>query len=82
MPGAGEDKNFAVFGGLDCASGGLVWRTSAAKNGAAFVRFLDQVAQEFPDAQVVAVLDNAGYVGSHKSHALRRRSDRTADRSE
>jgi hypothetical protein len=69
VPAAGEDKKFAVFGGLDYASGRVVWRTSATKDGAAFVRFLDHLAGAFPDGQMVVVLDNVGY---HKRHEVRR----------
>ena len=69
MPAAGEDKKFAIFGALDYASGQVVWRTSGAKNGATFVRFLDQLAAAFPAGEVVVVLDNVGY---HTSHEVRR----------
>ena len=69
VPAAGEDRKAVVFGGLDYATGRVVWRTEAAKEGAAFVRFLDQLAAAFPDGQVVVVLDNVGY---HNSHEVRR----------
>jgi len=69
VPAAGEDKKFVVYGGLDYTSGRVVWRTDATKDGAAFVRFLDRLAEAFPDGQVVVVLDNVGY---HNSHELRR----------
>ncbi len=69
VPAAGEDKKFVVYGGLDYATGRVVWYTDASKNGATFVRFLDQLAEAFPDGQVVVVLDNVGY---HNSHEVRR----------
>ena len=69
MPAAGEDAKFVVYGGLDYASGQVVWRIGAAKDGAGFVRFLDRLAEAFPDGQVVVALDNVGY---HKSHEVRR----------
>lgn len=69
MPAAGEDQKFAVFGGLDYASGRVLWRTGATKNGAAFLRFLDHLAAALPEGQVVVVLDNVGY---HNSHEVRR----------
>ena len=69
VPAAGEDQKFVVYGGLDYASGQVVWRTDASKNGATVVRFLEQLAEAFPDGQVVVVLDNVGY---HNSHAVRR----------
>ncbi len=69
VPAAGEDKKFVVYGGLDYTSGRLVWRTDDAKDGAAFVRFLDDLASAFPNGRVVVVLDNVGY---HKSHEARR----------
>jgi hypothetical protein len=69
VPAAGEDKKFAVFGGLDYASGRMIWQTSATKDGASFVRFPDHLAAALPDGPVVVVLDNVGY---HKSHPVRR----------
>ena len=69
VPAAGEDKKFVVYGGLDYASGRLVWRADDAKDGAAFVRFPDDLAAAFPRGRVVVVLDNVGY---HKSHPVRR----------
>jgi len=69
VPAAGEDRKFVGFGGLDYASGPLVWRISAAKNSACFVEFLDQLAAALPEGQVVIVLDNVGY---HKSLKARR----------
>lgn len=69
VPAAGEDKKFVVYGGLDYAAGRVLWRTDGAKDGAAFVRFLDQLAAAFPEGQVIVVLDNVGY---HNSHEVRR----------
>ena len=69
VPAAGEDKKFVVYGGLDYASGRVVWQTAATKDSAAFARFLDQLAETFPEGQVVVVLDNVGY---HTSHEVRR----------
>jgi transposase len=69
VPAAGENKKFVVYGGLDYAAGQVVWRTGDTKDGATFVRFLDQLAAAFPDGQVVVVLDNVGY---HNSHEVRR----------
>ena len=69
VPAAGEDRKFTVYGGLEYASGRVVWRTEQAKNGAAFLRFLDQLAAAFPEGQVIVVLDNVGY---HNSHEVRR----------
>ena len=69
VPAAGEDRKFVVYGGLDYAAGRVVWRTAAAKDGAAFVRFLGQLAAAFPDGPAVVALDNVGY---HNSHPVRR----------
>jgi transposase len=68
VPAAGEDRKFVVYGGLDYASGRLVWQIGPSKDGAAFARFLDALAAAFPDGHVVVVLDNVGY---HNSHAVR-----------
>jgi DDE superfamily endonuclease len=69
VPAAGEDRKFVVFGGLDYATGRLVWQLGPSKDGAASARFLDALASAFPEGQVVVVLDNVGY---HKGHAVRR----------
>ena len=61
MPAAGEDGKFAVFGALDYASGRVLWRLSPAKDGRAFVAFLDHLAAQFPEEPLVVVLDNVGY---------------------
>ena len=71
IPAAGEDKKFAVFGGLDYASGQLLWQTSATKDSASFVRFLDQLAAALPDRPVVIVLDNVVYHNRHLLHHCR-----------
>jgi hypothetical protein len=69
IPAAGEDQKFAVFGGVEYGSGRIIWQTSATKDSASFIRFLDDLAAALPDGPVVVVLDNVGY---HKSHLLRR----------
>jgi transposase len=69
VPAAGEDRKFTVYGGPDYAPGRLVRRADEAKDGVAFVRFLDGLAAAFPDGRLVVVLDNVGY---HKSHLVRR----------
>ena len=61
VPAAGEDAKFAVFGALDYASGNVLWRTAGSKDGAAFVAFLDHLAEELPSGLLVVVLDNVGY---------------------
>ena len=61
MPAAGEDAKFAVFGALDYASGNVLWRTAGRKDGAAFVAFLDHLAEELPSGLRVVVLNNVGY---------------------
>jgi transposase len=68
VPAAGEDRKFVVFGGLDYATGRLVWQSGPSKDGAAFIRFLDALAAAFPEGKIVLVLDNVGY---HKSHEVR-----------
>ena len=69
VPAAGEDQKFTVFGGVDYASGQVLWQTSERKGEVAFMAFLEHLAATLPtDEPVVVVLDNVGY---HKSHALR-----------
>jgi hypothetical protein len=59
-PAAGEEQKFAVSGGLEYASGRILWPTSATKAGAGCVRFLDHLAAALPGGPVVGVLDNGG----------------------
>jgi transposase len=61
VPAAGEDAKFTVFGALDYASGNVLWRTAGRKDGAAFVAFLDHLAEELPSGLRVVVLNNVGY---------------------
>jgi transposase len=78
IPAAGEDQKFTVFGGVDYATGQILWQTSGGKGEAAFAAFLDHLAQTLPaNEPVVVVLDNVGY---HKSHALHVQWQRLADR--
>jgi transposase len=69
VPAAGEDRKFVVFGGLDYATGRLVWRIGPSKDSAAFIGFLEALAAAFPIGQIVVVLDNVGY---HKSAETKR----------
>jgi transposase len=69
VPAAGEDARFAVYGGLDYASGTVIWQTAPQKNAATFVAFLDHLATALPTGQILVVLDNVGY---HKAHTARR----------
>jgi transposase len=64
VPAAGADRKFVVFGALDYASGQVHWQLSLRKDGHAFVAFLEQLRQTWPDEKLVVVLDNVGY---HKS---------------
>lgn len=69
IPAAGADQKCTVFGAVDCASGQVLWQTSARKAETAFIAFLAHLAQTLPaNEPVVLVLDNVGY---HQSHALR-----------
>jgi hypothetical protein len=80
VPAAGEDQKFTVFGGVDYATGQVLWQTSAHKGEGAFSAFLAHLAAMLPTNEpVVVVLDNVGY---HKSHALRAVWRRYADRLE
>ena len=69
VPAAGEDAKFSIFGGLDYASGRVIWQTSPTKDGASFVQFLEHLATSLPTGQLVLVLDNVGY---HSSRLARR----------
>jgi transposase len=78
IPAAGEDRKCAVFGAVDYASGRVLFQMSAQKGEAAFLAFLDHLAQVLPaDEPAILVLDNVGY---HKSHALREQWWRLRDR--
>ncbi len=68
VPAAGADQRRAIFGALDYASGQLSWRLGEHKNGEAFAAFLAQVAQRWPDDDLLLILDNVSY---HRSPAVR-----------
>ena len=68
VPAAGEDRRIAVYGALDYASGRVVWHTAAKKDGAGFATFLEQLAQAWPEDDLVLVLDNVSY---HRSLPMR-----------
>jgi transposase len=78
IPAAGADQKFVVFGALDDASGRIVHQLSDQKGAAAFIAFLEQLAQTLPaNEPLIVVLDNAGY---HKSVELRAWWQQHADR--
>jgi putative transposase len=64
IPAAGADRQFAVFGALDDATGQVYWPLSPRKDSQAFITFLEQLRHTWPAEQLVVVLDNVGY---HKS---------------
>ena len=68
VPAAGEDRRIAVYGALDYASGRVVWHTATKKDGAGFAAFLEQLAQAWPEDDLVLVLDNVSY---HRSLPMR-----------
>lgn len=68
VPAAGKDQRRAVFGAVDVASGQGVWQVRERKDGPAFAVFLAEVAQTWPDDQLVLVMDNVSY---HRSPVVR-----------
>lgn len=69
VPAAGDDHKSVVYGGLDYATGQVIWQHSVEKGTDAFAAFLAHLVATLPaDEPVVVVLDNASY---HKSHALK-----------
>jgi transposase len=80
VPAAGDDHKFTVFGAVDCASGQVLWQTSASKGETAFIAFLDHLVAAMPaNEPAVLVLDNASH---HKSQAVRAHWQAVADRLE
>jgi len=79
IPAAGEDHKFVVLGALDYATGRLIHRNSATKDGAAFATFLDYLAAQLPDdgLPTIVVRDNVSY---HKRHELREQWQRLSTR--
>jgi hypothetical protein len=67
LPAAGVDHKFAVFGALDYAAGRVISRLSPREDSEAFVAFLEQLRNAFPEEKLVVVLDNVGYHKSHRS---------------
>jgi DDE superfamily endonuclease len=64
VPAAGADRKCAVCGALDYASGQVHWQLSLRKDSPAFVPFLEQWRQTWPEEKLVIALGN---VGDHKS---------------
>ncbi len=69
VPAAGTNVRRAVFGALDYASGQVIWQITPHKNGEAFAAFLKQIAERWPDDQLILVMDNVSY---HRSPVIRR----------
>lgn len=57
-----------MFGAVDYASGQVVWCMAERKGGEGFAAFLAQIAQTWPDDQLVLVMDNVSY---HRSPMVR-----------
>jgi transposase len=68
VPAAGEDERIAVYGALDYASGQVLAQTAPPKDSRGFATFLEQIGQQWPEDDIVLVLDNASY---HRSAAMR-----------
>jgi hypothetical protein len=68
VPAAGEDHRIAVYGAVDSATGRVVWPMAPKKDGAGFAAFLEQLAQAWPEEDLVLVLDN---VSDHRSAPMR-----------
>jgi transposase len=64
----GPHQTRTVFGALDYGSGQVAWQVQPGKGGDAFAAFLAQVAQIWPDEDLVLVLDNASY---HRSPVVK-----------
>ena len=68
VPAAGEDHRIAVYGAVDYATGRVVWQMASKQDGAGFAAFLEQLAQAWPEEDLVLVLDNVSY---HRSAPMR-----------
>lgn len=64
----GPHQTRTVFGALDYGSGQVCWQIQERKGGDPFATFLAQVAQTWPEDDLVLVLDNASY---HRAPAVR-----------
>lgn len=64
----GSHQTRTVFGALDYGSGRVCWQIQPRKGGLPFAAFLEQLAQTWPDEDLVLVLDNASY---HRSPVVR-----------
>ncbi len=68
VPAAGVDQRRVVFGALDEASGQLVWQLHDRQDGAAVAALLEQVAQTWPAADLLVVMDTGS---DHRAPAVR-----------
>lgn len=68
VPAAGKDQRRAIFGAVDYGSGRVIRQFHPKKGGDGFAAFLGQLAQTWPEDQLVLVMDNVSY---HRSPVVR-----------
>jgi transposase len=79
VPSAGQNRKVAVFGGVNYATGRMLWHTAERKNQHEFLFFLGKLLSAYRGWKVVLVLDNVGY---HKTKAVREFFQSNQDRLE
>lgn len=79
VPSAGQNRKVAVFGGINYATGRMVWHLAERKNQHQFLFFLGKLLSSYRGWKVVLVLDNVAY---HKTQAVMDFFERNRDRLE
>jgi transposase len=61
IPAPGSPQYLHVFGGYHWHSGRVTYLTAPDKNSDTFVKFLEQLLDEYPHQHLILVMDNASY---------------------
>ena len=65
-----QRQSKTIFGALDLQSQGVYWKQAPQGNAKAFIAFLHQLHQNFPDQLLVLILDNCSIHRSKKVKAF------------
>jgi transposase len=70
VPQPKRRQSKTIFGALDLASQRIYWKQAPRGNAGAFIAFLHQLHQSFPDQLLVLILDNCSIHRSKKVRAF------------
>ena len=79
IPAPGQNQKMTVYGGVDYATGQIVYTVSETKSGSEFLNFLILLTRKYGGRKVRLVCDNARF---HQTKAIREWLDRNKDKLE